>query len=341
MSNEIIVTTTPNPPPALQITSPLNITYGPNPIFIEWEANLPLLWVAYSLDGAPLHNITQGYPLGILSEGLHQLLLCAEDSQKNLVNASVSFTISDDDSPPVINHASPGRANDGSAITLLAFIMDDKGIAEASVYYRLVGQNEFIQLNMSKCPDCLDLYNASFKAPEGIDTVVEYYVCASDGTYRVTSPYDAPTHLHTIAINARPSSLMVLPALDITSDGALLTWRNSSAPDFSMYSVYLSLNSSLGDIIANITEAKTSQYRVSGLMPNTTYYYSVRVYDSGGLFADSVPQSFTTLASNMPASNLSLIEGLAKWLALYGVYAVLCTILVAGVIIAVAFISRK
>jgi hypothetical protein len=75
-----------------------------------------------------------------------------------------------------------------------------------------------------------------------------------------------------------------------------LFWSQNTDSDFSNYTVYQS--TTLGDIgIVIYTEAAQSitSYTVTGLSSSTTYYFTVRVYDTGNLYNDSNQVSGTTL----------------------------------------------
>jgi hypothetical protein len=59
-----------------------------------------------------------------------------------------------------------------------------------------------------------------------------------------------------------------------------LTFRN--------YVVYMSSSEGvLGDVHEEVAERSETLYTVEELEPSTTYYFSVRVYDTSGLYADS------------------------------------------------------
>lgn len=343
-SNEISVTTLPDTlditPPTITITSPRNITYGSESVEIEWETSEPTAWIGYSLDGAQPIDLTETIMLNDLSAGTHMLTLYANDSQMNMGSATVYFTVSLDSTPPTIYHESPGRADEGSQITIFAQIMDDKGVTNTAVFYRIVGESTFTQLDMLKCPECYDTYNATITAPMGNDTLIEYYIYASDGSNSATSPSDAPATLYNITINARPPPVQIISPINATKDSALLTWTPSTVVDFQMYSIYISQGSSQGAVIANITSRQTSSYLTSGLSANTTYYFSIRVYDAGGLFRDSSEVAVTTLTDNQTQPNPYPGTDALSWLSQYGLYAAIGAIAVAAVAIAAVTLMR-
>lgn len=342
VSNQIGITTEPSNsdtlPPTIAIVSPRNVTYDMQSVDIEWNASEPVVWAGYSLDGAPPVNMTGAASLHGLSVGTHTLVLFANDSSLNMGSASVSFTISLDLTPPTILHASPLKANEGSEILFFAIIMDDTNVTGAQVMYRVAGESAFAALGMLKCPECVDSYNATITAPLGNDTLIEYYILASDGNNSATSPPGAPAVLHSIAINAAPPPVQGISPVNVTRGSVLLEWEPSSAADFKSYAVYVSQNSSQGTLLAQIPDRQSAFFQATGLSANTTYYFSVRVYDTGLLFRDSDRVAATTL----PEGAVQPGTDAPSWLSQYGIYiAAVAVASVAIAIIAVALNRRS
>jgi hypothetical protein len=328
-SNEINITTdagsTDTTPPVITIVSPRNVTYESQSVGIEWNANELVVWAGYSLDGAPQVTVTENATLEGLSLGTHTLVFFANDSSHNMGSASVTFTISSDTTPPTILHASPLTANEGSQILFFAIIMDDTNVTGAQILYRLAGEPSFTTLDMLKCPDCVDSYNATMAAPTGGDKVVEYYILASDGNNSAASPLGAPETLHSIEINSPPPPVQAITPYNVTEDSVLLDWEPSPAADFESYAVYFLQSPSQETLLATISSRGSSFYLATGLSANTTYYFFVRVYDTGLLFKDSAPVTVTTLedGSAQPATEAS------SWLFQYGAYLAIVAITLA------------
>ena len=86
-----------------------------------------------------------------------------------------------------------------------------------------------------------------------------------------------------------------------TENSAVLSWSQSTAADFVSYAIYKSTSSgTLGDQIATITDATTTTLTITGLSPNTTYYFTVRVNLAGGVYKDSNQVSTKTLQAGKP-----------------------------------------
>jgi hypothetical protein len=331
-SNEINIKTPFYTPPTVTIISPKNVTYGTDSVNIEWETNEPTVWMGYGLDNMQTVDLTGTVLLNNLSLGTHVLTLYANNSQGNMGNATVFFTVSNGATPPTIHHNSLSKANEGQ-ITLTAEIMDDTSITDAEVFYRIIGEPNFTQLTMLTCPVCDDTYNATFTVVTSNDTVIEYYIYASDGSSNATSPSGAPAVLYSIIINSRPPAVQIIQPINATKHSVLLTWTPSTVSDFQQYSIYISQNSSLGSIIANITSQQTTSYLTGGLLTNTSYYFSIRVYDKDGLFQDSSQVAATTLADT-PTNGQS-------WLSQYGLYIAIIAIAVALIAIGAITIMHR
>ncbi len=78
------------------------------------------------------------------------------------------------------------------------------------------------------------------------------------------------------------------PVADTT--GLKLTWTTSNAKDFANYRVYRSTSAPVDSTVAPLTiinDNAITTYRDTGIVPGTTYFYRVFVYDRSGLFAGS------------------------------------------------------
>jgi predicted phage tail protein len=76
-----------------------------------------------------------------------------------------------------------------------------------------------------------------------------------------------------------------------------LAWTRSTDPQFAKYEIFRSVSSGvLGTSIADITNIATTNMDVAGLSPSTTYYFTVRIWNTFGLYSDSTQISVTTAA---------------------------------------------
>ena len=102
----------------------------------------------------------------------------------------------------------------------------------------------------------------------------------------------------TLPSNLPPDPVLLSQPAPKDSTRLILTWSQSTAADFSYYSIYRSLASPVDTTAAPIVflngNRLTTQYVDSGLQPRTTYYYRVFVVDTGGLQAGSAEVAGTT-----------------------------------------------
>ncbi|MBS7631197.1 fibronectin type III domain-containing protein [Candidatus Bathyarchaeota archaeon] len=100
-----------------------------------------------------------------------------------------------------------------------------------------------------------------------------------------------------------PSPVTLNPPSEITETSMKLSWTESVDTDFKSYVVYQSnAGGSLGAPIYALTTKSATSYTVTDLTADTTYYFTVRVYDTGDLYADSNQVSGKTLAAPAPAT---------------------------------------
>jgi len=90
----------------------------------------------------------------------------------------------------------------------------------------------------------------------------------------------------------------------VASSSIVLTWSQNNDNDFANYTICQStVQNTLGNVIATIKDKTITSYNVTGLSPNTTYYFIIRVYNIYGLYSDSNQVSETTLMNHAPVVN--------------------------------------
>lgn len=92
----------------------------------------------------------------------------------------------------------------------------------------------------------------------------------------------------------------------------VMEWAQSTDADFDRYELHRSLDTgfepSPSTLVAQISDRAGVVYNVTGLAPNTTYFFKVRVYDTGQLSNDSNEMNGTTLGPNMPPAAPTLAD---------------------------------
>lgn len=74
---------------------------------------------------------------------------------------------------------------------------------------------------------------------------------------------------------------------EIAEDSIKLVWEESNVRDFAKYEILMSDDKANWTSIHKITEKSNNTCKVTGLSPETTYYFVVRTIDTGELTADS------------------------------------------------------
>jgi hypothetical protein len=81
-----------------------------------------------------------------------------------------------------------------------------------------------------------------------------------------------------------------------------LIWTINSNDDFKNYTIFIStVQGSLGTIVTSILDKSITSYTVTGLTAETTYYFNIRVSDTGSLYKDSnIVTGKTVVAPSFP-----------------------------------------
>ncbi|MGB9853552.1 MAG: NosD domain-containing protein [Candidatus Bathyarchaeales archaeon] len=270
-------------------------------------------------EGETNHTFTTGenkvkisIALNTNSTGLHAIayVVYAYGSFIWLSSGSTYFnaevTAQSDTTPPQIGYVDVTNAlNENRPITvnepiaINAIVTDNVKVEKVTLYYRKAGQQSYTTIVMTICPGCIDTYNATIPASQVTTATIEFYINATDGTNYSTYPAANPTtNPLKINVNLYPTPVVLDTPTEITENSMKLSWTQSIDTDFKNYTIYLSSTSgSLGTAIHTITQKSTTSYTVTGLTANTTYYFTIRVYDTGGLYADSNQVSARTLAA--------------------------------------------
>jgi len=202
------------------------------------------------------------------------------------------------DLKPKIFHNPVTVVVEGQPIPIYAVITDDVAVTEAYLYYRNVGESSYTKLTMTRCTTCIDTYNITIPALVSEALAIEYYINASDGTNIATHPEVDPIHSpHVISVDFYPTAVELSDPSDITEDSMRLTWTESIDEDYMNYTIYESTAlETLGEPVHTVTTKDATSYTVTGLLPDTTYYFAVRIFDRNGLYADSNKVSGKTMS---------------------------------------------
>jgi len=255
-------------------------------------------------------------PLITNQTGLHTIVfrVYAYGSFIFLASAARYFDtyVPPDTTPPVIGPVDTTNQLDANRpitqnepIAVNAIVTDNVNVANVTLHYRRPGEN-YIALVMPKCPGCINTFNNTIPASFVTTSTIEYYINATDGinfaTYPATNPMTNPK---IILVNLYPVAIVLSQPTDITENSMKLSWTQSIDLDFKNYTIYQSTTQgTLGNAIHTITDKLTTFFAVTGLSANTTYYFTIRVYDTGGLHADSNQVTAKT-ATATPTPNVA------------------------------------
>jgi chitodextrinase len=140
-------------------------------------------------------------------------------------------------------------------------------------------------------------------------TIRVYDTC---GLYADSNQFSAKTNAP-ITPNLPPTPVTLSQATDITENALGLSWTENIDVDFKNYTIYQSSAlGSLGNAVHTVTDKFTTSFVLTGLSANTTYYFTIRVYDTGGLYADSNQIGAKTSAAlpppNFPPTPVTLSQ---------------------------------
>ena len=299
-SNQVQGTTTTSTdttPPQVTITSPTNTTTTEPEYTVTWSTDEDPVTATVSVNGGPLHPLTNGQTITGLSEGVNTLLVTFMDEHGNMTHTVITVTVTPGvNPPPEIIHFPVKKGLESKPISLYAAVSDDEAVTAVTLHYRMKGAAGFTTVEMKACPTCIDAYNASIPATSlNVDTV-EYYIEASDGYSESTHPQEAPEKLHTVTIDRLPTkvNLNTPAAEDVTDSTIKLSWTPSTDDDTDNYTLYMSTSGGqMGDPVETLQSGESTA-EVTGLEPETGYRFTLRVYDEAGQHKDSAPLTVTT-----------------------------------------------
>jgi len=179
-------------PPAIQILSPENKTYSARGVPLTFTVSEPVLWIGYSLDGAPNSSISGNFTISNLLNGTHSVTVCANDTFGNMGRSNtVYFTTivsSSDTTPPRILITSPENktytTTDGTVDIQLTFILNEPVTWTAH--------------SLDKRPNITMTGNATLIGlSEGVHSIVVYALDTAGNTGASSTVYfsvEAPVH---------------------------------------------------------------------------------------------------------------------------------------------------
>lgn len=91
--------------------------------------------------------------------------------------------------------------------------------------------------------------------------------------------------------NVPPTKVSLRTPELMTATSIKISWYENTDYDFDRYEIHMSTNPnfipSTSTLTKTITLRYTTSYTISGLSPDTKYYFKIRTYDTNGLYTDS------------------------------------------------------
>ncbi len=128
----------------------------------------------------------------------------------------------------------------------------------------------------------------------------EWYVYATDGLA------EGASELRSFSTAVNPPLITAVAATDITANSARITWTTDKPADSLVnYGTTMAYDSTASDAAMSASHAVT----LTGLQPDTTYYYTVTSTDNAGNSSSQGGFSFATLAGNhAPVAQLQSVS---------------------------------
>jgi uncharacterized protein YneR len=112
-------------PPTIEIDSPKAATYSKTTVDLNFTVYEEPFWIGYSLDGAANQTIFENTTLTDLSDGLHNIIVYANDTVGNMGKSNfVYFSV--DTTPPTITILSPGSTTYSISLMSLQFSISEE-----------------------------------------------------------------------------------------------------------------------------------------------------------------------------------------------------------------------
>jgi len=231
-------------PPTVSILSPENKTHAVNILPLTFTVDETTTWIGYSLDSQANVTITGNTTLPVLSEGLHSVVVYANDTAGNMGQSSVvSFAV--DTIPPVVLIQSPIDKTYVVADVPLTFTVSE---STSWMGYSLDGQaNVTVSGNTTLAGLLEGLHSVVVYANDtagnmGASDTIIFWVDTTPPTGSITIAEDS-------AYTNTTSVALTLLATDTTSGVELMRFSNNGTTwsDWELYTTSKSWTLSTGD----------------------------------------------------------------------------------------------
>lgn len=178
----------------------------------------------------------------------------------------------------------------------------------------------------------------NFSGPAG-----KYYVNASaqfyrSVSYKVTVSASSTTYVNMSLSYLPPVAVVQYTPLKVNNTTFSFAWSQFYGTDFVNYSIYVStVSSTLGNYSASLTSVSDTNYNITGLASNTTFYVTIVTYAQNGHSRSNVERFTTPPHATIPTTP---VKSAPPPTTLYIVVGVIVAAVVIGAIIAVVMRGR-
>jgi hypothetical protein len=226
---------TPKTTPTISIQSPQNTSYGITSVPLSFTVNEPTSWIGYSLDGSANATIDSNTTLADLYDGLHSLVLYANDTLGNMGSSSITHFLVDTTGPNITNvtQTPPGQAiTEGDNVEISVMISDYlSGVKQATLVYTYVNSSggPWVEATSMAHPAGYT-WNATIPAcPQG--TNITYAIIAEDNLGNTITTQELGYYYQYSVIPEFPPFLIV-PLFMITTLLAVITCKKRTRRQF-------------------------------------------------------------------------------------------------------------
>lgn len=242
--------------------------------------------VSVGIDSTPSDGWSVDWDTTTVGDGAHSIAATATDGTGKTGSDSVSVTVANVDGPPTVTITEPGDGDYVSgSITIVAAASDDDGVTQVEFSYQADGGSFVIGIDS----DGSDGWSVVWDTTSVFDGDYTITATATDTTSQTATDSVSVTVDNTAPVIGN------IAVGNLTATSADISWGTNEAADS-----LVEYGTSSGDYIASESNANlvfNHKVSLTGLEPDTTYYYRVSSTDAAGNTSVSAEQEFSTAAT--------------------------------------------
>lgn len=209
--------------PNILILSPENKTYATTDMPLIFTVDEPVSWIGYSLDGKANQTITGNTSLTSLLDGVHHVVVCANDTAGNMGASSIVY-FSVDTTPPYITDVSQtpeDNVQPEDEVKVNATVTDDtSGVRQVTLNYTN-GNGTWTTVEMTRIAG--NVWNATIP-PFPYNTNVTYVIMADDNINNTITTKELGHEYHYHVIPEFPTAI-IIPLFMLATLLAVIAYR--------------------------------------------------------------------------------------------------------------------